>query len=287
MTTSITITGSGVPHVAPGRAGPGVLVTYNKIQLQFDAGRATTLRLAEAGVPVHRLSALFITHHHSDHLPGLTDVLFTRWLERHDKYRPLPVVAPNGPATHFLEHILDPWSADIDIRQSHVGRTDNPAPDIRGFDTQDGIFEVWRDDDSGVRVLATCVHHEPVMPAVAYRVETPDGAVVISGDTRVCEEVAALAKDARVLVHEAMRQHILREFLDDMPHLQHLMAYHADIHELGVMAHHIKVPTLVLTHLIPAPPQTEEAEKDWIDDIRKSGFSGEVIVARDLTSISF
>jgi ribonuclease Z len=287
MTTTVTITGTGVPHVSPGRAGPGVLVTYNKTQLQFDAGRATTLRLSEAGVPVHRLTALFITHHHSDHLTGLTDVLFTRWLERHEKYQPLPVFAPNGPATHFLEHILDPWAADIDIRQSHVGRTDNPAPDIRGFDTPEGIFEVWRDDDSGVRVLATCVHHEPVMPAVAYRVETPDGAIVISGDTRVCEEVETLAKGARVLVHEAMRQHILRNFLDEMPHLAHLMAYHSDIHELGAMAQRINNPTLVLTHLIPAPAQTDEAEQEWVDDIRSSGFAGEVIVARDLATITF
>jgi ribonuclease Z len=214
-------------------------------------------------------------------------VLFTRWLERHNKYQSLPVFAPIGPATHFLEHILDPWAADIDVRQSHVGRTDNPAPDIHGFNTQDGIFEVWRDDDNDVRVLATCVHHEPVTPAVAYRVETPDGAVVISGDTRVCEEVAVLAQGARVVVHEAMRQHVLREFLDAMPHLEHLMAYHSDIHELGAMARHINVPTLVLTHLIPAPSQTEEAEQEWIDDIRESGFSGEVIVARDLTTINF
>ena len=39
--------------------------------------------------------------------------------------------------------------------------------------------EVWR--NSELRVLARTVHHEPVTPAVAYRVETPDGAVVIDG----------------------------------------------------------------------------------------------------------
>ena len=33
-------------------------------------------------------------------------------------------------------------------------------------------------------------------PGVAYRVETAERAVVISGDTRVCEEIATFAADA-------------------------------------------------------------------------------------------
>jgi ribonuclease Z len=49
------------------------------------------------------------------------------------------------------------------------------------------------------------VHHEPVSPAVAYRVDTPDGAVVISGDTRVCDEVAESSEGTNVLVHEIVR----------------------------------------------------------------------------------
>jgi mRNA degradation ribonuclease J1/J2 len=40
-----------------------------------------------------------------------------------------------------------------------------------------------------VEVESVAVHHEPVPDAVAYRVTTPDGSVVISGDTRVCQEV--------------------------------------------------------------------------------------------------
>ena len=45
-----------------------------------------------------------------------------------------------------------------------------------------------------VAVEAVLVHHEPVEEAVAYRVTTPDGVVVISGDTRVCAEVEHLAR---------------------------------------------------------------------------------------------
>src|SRR5262245_55627037 len=109
--TRITITGTGVPHRAPGRAGPGVLVECGAVRLQFDAGQATSLRLIEAGVPTSQLTALFVTHHHSDHLTGLTDVLFSRWLESHGRFLPLPVIAPAGPAVDFLEKMMDPWQA--------------------------------------------------------------------------------------------------------------------------------------------------------------------------------
>ena len=48
MTTTVTLTGTGVPHPSPGRAGAGVLVSYDDVHLQFDAGRGTVLRLADA-----------------------------------------------------------------------------------------------------------------------------------------------------------------------------------------------------------------------------------------------
>jgi ribonuclease Z len=49
VSTTITLTGTGVPHPSPGRAGAGVLVRHDDVALQFDAGRATVLRLTEAG----------------------------------------------------------------------------------------------------------------------------------------------------------------------------------------------------------------------------------------------
>jgi ribonuclease Z len=290
MTTTVTITGTGVPHVAPGRAGAGVLVEHGDVKLQFDAGSATSLRLVEAGVHTKELRALFITHHHSDHLTGLTDVLFTRWLESHADFTPLTVVAPHGPAVSFLERIMIPWEHDIEIRQSHVDRHDHPGPVIVAFDpalTTSDAHEVWRDETAGVRVLARSVHHEPVMPAVAYRVETPDGAVVISGDTAVCDEVAQLAEGARVLVHEAFRKDYVMQFVEFAPHLAHLAAYHADTVALGRLAAAIRIPAVMLTHLIPSPQDGVSTKEDFENDLREGGYRGEVIVTDDLTALTF
>ncbi len=80
MATSVTITGSGNPGPSPDRAGPGVLVRHDGLNLQFDAGRATVMRLTALGVRPPELDALFVTHHHSDHLTGLADLVLTRWI---------------------------------------------------------------------------------------------------------------------------------------------------------------------------------------------------------------
>lgn len=286
MGTELIVTGTGVPHLAPGRAGPGAFVRHGKLRLQFDAGRATALRLCEAGVRAQDLTALFVTHHHSDHLTGLTDLLFARWLEAHGHFSPLPVIAPIGPSTRFLERMMDPWVDDLEVRAAHVGRSDRPHPDVRGFEIADDQLEVWYDRDAGVRVTARSVHHEPVTPAIAYRIDTPDGAIVISGDTIVCNEVAELARGADVLVHEAFRREALRPFFGALPHLEHIASYHADTTELGALAARIGVPRLVLTHLIPAPTPGFVTEDDFVEDVRRGGYAGEVTVASDLTSLT-
>jgi ribonuclease Z len=267
-----------------------VLVEHGDVRIQFDAGRATALRLTEAGVSTGSLSALFVTHHHSDHLTGLTDLLFARWLEGHGRFVPLPIVAPRGPSVRFLERMMDPWEDDIAIRADHVGRSDHPAPEIVPFDpatTAHRPAEVWANADAGVRVFARSVHHEPVVPAVAYRVETPDGAVVVSGDTIVCDEIAELAIDADIVVHEAFRREAMLRLVEFAPQLEHIATYHADTVEIGTMAARVGVPTLVLTHLIPAPGTGRATAQDFVDDVRSGGYVGELIVAEDLTSVSF
>src|SRR5687768_7745139 len=102
--TSVTITGSGTPVPSATRAGPGVLVRTGDLSLQFDAGRSTVQRLAACGVRPDDLDAVFITHHHSDHLTGMQDLVLTRWTAPGITARAsLPIVAPTGPSVSFLE----------------------------------------------------------------------------------------------------------------------------------------------------------------------------------------
>ena len=139
----VTITGSGTPLMVAGRAGPGVLVAVDEdVKLQFDAGRATSLRLTEAGVSLPDLSA----------------------------------VAPDGEAANIAEHLLDVWQTEMMMRANHTGRHSPAEINVRRFAAPSIPQEVFT--AGTVRVSAVQVRHEPVTPAVAYRVDAADGSVV-------------------------------------------------------------------------------------------------------------
>lgn len=282
MATSVTITGSGCPIPDADRAGPGAMVRYVdddgvELVLQFDAGRSTVQRLTGAGVWIPHVSAVFLTHYHSDHVSGLYDLVLTHWtMDRTDKAPALPIIAPRGSTSKFVEGMLDGWDDDIEVRALHAGRNSRPEVELVAFDAPTEPVEVWRNGD--VVVSACQVRHEPVVDAVGFRVDTPDGSVVISGDTRVCDEMAALSAGADVVVYEAMRF----SFYDDLPeHRHYVMDYHADTKLIGAQAAELGIPKLVLTHLIP-PPNSEAERQQYFDEVRGAGYEGEIVVADDL-----
>ncbi len=281
MTTTVVITGTGCPVPSADRAGPGVLVRVDDVALQFDVGRGTVQRLDGAGLWPTQLHAVFLTHHHSDHLVGLADLVLTRWvMDRDDEVPELPIVAPEGPTSRFAQQVLAGWDADIAVRQAHSGRSSSPEVEVIPFAVPTTPTEVWSSDS--VRVLATAVRHEPVSGAVGYRIETREGVVAISGDTQVCDEVAELAQDADILVHEAMRF----EPIQALPEYRRfILDYHADTRLLGRMASESGVGTLVLTHLLPVPESAED-EEAFANDVRAGGYEGRLIVAHDLESVT-
>lgn len=284
MTTEVILTGTGVPHPRPGRAGAGVLVRYDDVALQFDAGRATVLRLVEAGTPPNELTALFVTHVHSDHVVDLPDVVMTRWVQRQIAgSAPLPVVTPEGAPARFVRRMLEPFDDDIAVRREHVGASEIEL-DVRAFVVGSTRQLVWTSDDETVRVWAVGVHHEPVAEAVAYRIETPDGAIIVSGDTRVCSEVEDLSRDADLLVHEACRTTALADLIAGTV-FESIFSYHADTVELGAMAARSGVPHVVLTHLIPPPDNQADADA-FAGDLRGAGYEGRITVGEDLTMIT-
>lgn len=270
----VTLTGTGTPLSAPGRAGAGVLVACGNTLLQIDVGRGAVLRLAEIGLDCTELSAVFLTHHHSDHIMDLADVLITRWIR--GATWPVPVVAPSGPASRFVEHVLDPFLDDIAVRITHGNRSGPPQFASHPFEAMPVPASVWSND--AVEVEAVTVRHEPVVPAVAYRVRAAGIAVVVSGDTRVCDEIEDLACGAALLVHEVVRAGPVHE-----SGMHHVVTYHAEARSLGAMARRSGVGALMLTHLEPSPSTPDDAER-FAEDVRAGGYDGALLVGTDLAS---
>ena len=143
---------------------------------------------------------------------------------------------------------------------------------------------IWKDGE--VTVTATLVDHHPTAPAYGYRFDTPDGSVVVSGDTCVSANLIDLARGADVLVHEVIDP----EFVDRLtatlppetagPVRKHLLESHTTIEQVGRdVAEPAGVGTLALSHLVPATNPVSR----WRQARR--GFSGDLVVGEDLTVI--
>jgi ribonuclease BN (tRNA processing enzyme) len=135
-----------------------------------------------------------------------------------------------------------------------------------------------------LKVTAALADHPPVSPAFAYRFDCPDRSIVFSGDTRRSDEVVRLARDADVLVHEAMYPAGVERLAARVPGggavlKKSILAHHTSAQDAGRVAAAAGVKTLVLSHLVPADDPTI-TDSMWIDAARHS-FGGTILVARD------
>jgi ribonuclease BN (tRNA processing enzyme) len=141
--------------------------------------------------------------------------------------------------------------------------------------------------DENVKVTAALVHHPPVSPAFAYRFDTADRSIVISGDTTPTNSLTELAKGADILVHEALFEEGIDRMVARVPNASSLkrsiLSHHTTAEDAGRVASAAGVKTLVLWHLVPAG-DPEITPRMWIDAAARH-FGGEIILGQDLLEI--
>lgn len=268
---------------------------------------------------IDRFRAVFITHHHSDHTVDLPNLLLLAWHNGSKGLRApvqvfgpgdrgmLPPIfgdpelepevwCPDSPTPGLEESVgklMDAYALDINDRMR-----DNAKQDLREiFEIHDialpdaarahanddpaapmDPFQIYRDEN--VTVSAILVDHRPIYPAFAFRFDTPDGSIVVSGDTGVCDNLVTLARGADLLLHECIDM----DWVDSRmgpdserydPYLrQHMLAAHTSIEQVGPQAQKAGVRTLVLTHLVPGNTPAEkwqQAEQGFPDGLTVVG----------------
>src|SRR5688572_28676476 len=175
------------------RFGPSILIQAGGENLLFDAGRGCLQRLRQLNLSYDKISALFLTHLHSDHVVGLPDLWLSGWLTTRSAIS-LKVFGPRG-TNKMVKHLRKAFDFDIKTRIE-----DDKAPEqgskLLAAEIKQGIIY----EQNGVKVIAFEVDHYPVVPAFGYRIEYNQHSVVLSGDTRYSVNLVKFAKGTDLLV---------------------------------------------------------------------------------------
>ena len=278
MTIDIVLLGTGSPLPDPERAGPSTLVRAGGHTFLFDAGRAVGLRLAASATPAGALSAVVLTHLHSDHITDLNDLITGRWVTGFPAM-PLPIYGPPG-TRRVVDAIVDMLGPDIGYRIAHHDDvTDGPHPVVTEVDPAGG--EVVVDEEADVRITAAPTDHRPVEPTLGYRIDHGGSSVVIGGDGVPCPGLDELCAGADAYVQTVLREDLVRQlpiqrFIDTID-------YHSTVEQAAQTAQRAGVGTLVLTHQVPTPAPGSDDE--WIA-LAAAHFDGTIVFGHDLTTVT-
>lgn len=269
--TAIVFLGTGTPRPDPAAMGPATAIVVGSRTFLFDAGVGITRRFTGAHLPLSSIAGVFFTHLHSDHTLGYPDLILTSWIM--GRRTPYQVYGPHGLAA-MTNALYVAWHDDIDVRTNGLEHRPANAFRVTVHEIAPGVVY----DSGGVRITAIPVLHGSWREAYGYRIDTPDRSIVISGDTRPAPSIERAASGVDVLIHEVHPQSIERTAGNaSMPDTQYMRAFHTSDVELGKLAAAARPKVLVLYHFV-----AHRADDDVIAAIRSQGYTGRIVIAKDL-----
>ncbi|MDB3997158.1 MBL fold metallo-hydrolase [Gammaproteobacteria bacterium] len=254
------VCGSRAPIPAPDRAEACILIQAGDNIFIFDTGGGSAQNLNDWNTPWDRVKGIFYTHLHSDHIFDIADFHQATWINGGRKSKQ-KVYGPEGVQV-LTDGIELAYTKDYFFRNAHHGDTIAPL-DIAGFDTHTvDLDNPILIDNGDVKITAYSVSHDPVDPALGYRVEYKGRSISISGDTIYDKNLVNNSKNVDVLFHESMSLDLLNLINKNAKRIGNTMAekvtidiqdYHTPIPEIVQAAQEANVGHLVFYHHLPAP----------------------------------
>ena len=254
------VCGSRSPINDPNRAEACILVQAGDQIFIFDTGNGSAQNLHNWNMPWNRLEGIFYTHLHSDHISDIADFHQGTWIngQRSSKQK---VFGPEG-VQLLTDGIELAYTKDYFFRNEHHGDIIAPL-NIVGFDTHTvNLNNPVLIDNEDLKITAYSVSHDPVDPALGYRIDYKGRSISISGDTIYDQNLVNNSKDADVLFHESMSLEILDLINANAKATGNMVAeivtvdildYHTPILEVVKAAKDANVRHLVFYHHLPAP----------------------------------
>lgn len=264
-------TGAGIPSKDRNTSAIALrfLNEYRGTLWLFDCGEATQHQFLHSPLKLSKLSRIFITHLHGDHIYGLPGVLGSRSFQGGEE--PLTIYGPKG-IQSFIDvtlqisetHVRYPLTV-VEVSDGLTINMDNHTIHVKELDhgIQSYGYRIEEKNKPGPllvdRLKKLGIRPGPIYSALKQgeNVTLEDGRVlhgkdfigpekigkklVILGDTRRCKQALTLANDADILVHEAT-------FMAKDKDLAYNY-YHSTSVDAAEIAKEANVKTLFITHI--------------------------------------
>jgi ribonuclease BN (tRNA processing enzyme) len=287
----------GGPNVNLTRSQTASIVMAGGQPYLVDCGYGTVRGIVQAGLRVADIANVFVSHLHNDHTADLAALLSLKWTGGQTNPQPVAVWGPPG-SKAMVEGAVAFFKGDNEIRIIDEGRTVKAETIFKGHDlSAPRVTEVFKDER--VTVLAAENAHFPdrakekmTYRSFAYRFNASDRSIVFSGDTAYSPGLVELARNADVLVCEAMtmarHQQLLGDNRGNAANAEsierHVLETHSTTEDVGKMANEARVKTVVLYHLLGDATAGGMNDDAFIPDVKKH-FNGQVIVGADQMKI--
>jgi ribonuclease BN (tRNA processing enzyme) len=286
------------PPLRLDRSEPATLLVVDGRPYLIDCGIGTMRRMLESGIASETIQTIFFTHLHADHDLGVADVMANDFFQLNltgstqsiSVYGPPHTKELVDAAFHYISAGFQPFVLEPGAIRAGLVNGQLKSPFVAHDIQHDGL--IYQDDK--IRVIAAENSHYALMSAedrqhmksYSYRIETPHGTIVFTGDTGPSEAVTRLANGADVLVAEAQDLIEASQFVQRVAERNHwppqraarMMAHmrqeHLDLPEVGKMAAAAQVKSVVLYHYDPTDPAA------YVAAIKKR-FSGPVFASAD------
>lgn len=237
-------TSAAVPSVQRGFSCIGLM--DDEASVLLDCGDGSIRNLLRFGVDTTRISNILISHHHSDHLSGLTQLVETMGIM--NRKADLNIFAPQGLIEYF----------DIVRKITHVASR-------RTFEVK--LNELGPNQKLSLgNYRATTFEMDHTLPCLGYRIEFGGKIISFTGDTQPNHSVVELARGADFLIHEAT---YLRKDIEKARLQKHSTAFEAAESSSSAGA-----KRLILTHV----NGERENPQEMLDEARKV-FSNTVVAS--------
>ena len=281
-------TGGPMPNTERNSASVAVIAGGEFILVDTGPGSARSANLQK--LPVGDLSAVFLTHYHSDHIADLGEVNMYSWVQGNRK-QPLEVFGPEGVDKVVRGYALA-YELDSGYRTAHHGEgvapTSGAVPVAKTVTIKEPGQAQLFFERNGLKAYMFEVDHKPVEPAVGYRFEYKGRVVVISGDTIKTAGLVKHANKADLFVCEALdaktiglaakaateiNQPGIAKIMTDIPD------YQLSPVEAAEVAQEAQVKKLVYYHIVP-PLTNFLLERRFLDGV-DDAFDGDIELGED------